>query len=84
LEQTFLRRWIAFAGRERPDGLDCWVAVTTEAFAHKLLAELMPAGADGALPVQTAQTMAPLANLIWQALWDVLKPLSGDRSCAQC
>lgn len=39
------------AGRGRDDGAECWVAVSTEAFARELIDAAAAAGAPGAEPV---------------------------------
>ncbi|EIE18846.1 hypothetical protein COCSUDRAFT_45008 [Coccomyxa subellipsoidea C-169] len=62
-------------GREREDNLECWVAMTTEAFARQLLDEA-PLTKDGAYVAQSQQYLSELAPRIWDALWGVLQPFS--------
>lgn len=62
-------------GRERSDGLECWVAMTTEAFARQLLEEA-PLTKNGAYVAQSQQYLSELAPRIWEALWGVLQPFS--------
>ena len=62
-------------GRERTDGLECWVAMTTEVFARQLLEEA-PLTKDGAYVAQSQQYLSELAPRIWEALWGVLQPFS--------
>ncbi len=52
------------------------MAVTTETFAQKLLAEAPPTK-DGSMAPQTRPYLEALAPRIWEALWDVLQPFSG-------
>ncbi|BDA48954.1 Renalase [Coccomyxa sp. Obi] len=63
-------------GRERSDGLECWVAMTTEAFAQQLLAEA-PLTKNGAYVAQSQQYLSDVAPRIWEALWRALQPFSG-------
>jgi hypothetical protein len=50
-------------GRARSGGLQCWVALTTEAFA----AELVGADASGKLPAQDAAYLAERAKRMLEA-----------------
>ena len=61
------------AGRERDDGVECWVAVTTEAFSQALLSE-KPLTKDGAYVPQTHVYLTDTAGRIWAAVRDTLKP----------
>ncbi len=67
------KKWCA--GREREDNLECWVAMTTEAFARQLLDEA-PLTKDGAYVAQSQQYLSELAPRIWDALWGLLQPFS--------
>ncbi len=64
-------------GRERSDGLECWVAMTTEAFAQQLLAKA-PLTKNGEYVAQSQQYLSDVAPQIWEALWRALKPFSGE------
>ena len=69
------------AGRKRKDNLECWVAMTTEAFARQLLDEA-PLTKDGAYVAQSQQYLSELAPRIWDALWGVLQPFSSGGTLA--
>lgn len=66
------------AGRERNDGVECWVAVTTEAFSQALLSE-KPLTKDGAYVPQTHAYLNNAAGRIWDAVRDTLKPFIGKQ-----
>ncbi|CAL5226136.1 g8955 [Coccomyxa viridis] len=58
-------------GRERQDGLECWVAVTTEEYAKQLLAE-KPLAVDGTYVPQTQNYLSDTAAKIWTAVKGLL------------
>ena len=53
--------------------MECWVAVTTEAFSQALLSE-KPLTKDGAYVPQTHAYLTDTAGRIWTAVRDTLKP----------
>jgi hypothetical protein len=67
-------QWLAHdsakPGRQRADGLQCWVAVSTPQFAQQLLGE---PGADGRLPPQTPEYLASLAPLLYKEVAALLR-----------
>ena len=65
------------AGRERADGVECWVAVTTEAYAQEIISE-MPLFRNGDYVPQTKEVLADIGNRIWDALKTVLQPFFGN------
>jgi hypothetical protein len=71
------------AGRERYDGVECWVAVTTEAFSQALLSE-KPLTEDGAYVPQTHAYLKDTAGRIWAAVRDTLKPFIGKQFRCFC
>ena len=71
------------AGRERNDGVECWVAVTTEAFSQALLSE-KPLTEDGAYVPQKHAYLQNTAGRIWAAMRDTLKPFIGKQFKCFC
>ena len=67
------------AGRERADGVECWVAVTTEAYAQEIISE-MPLFRNGKYVPQTKEVLVDVGNRIWDALKSVLQPFIGTSS----
>ena len=67
------------AGRERADGVECWVAVTTEAYAQEIISE-MPLFCNGEYVPQTKEVLVDIGNRIWDALKAVLQPFIGTSS----
>ena len=67
------------AGRERADGVECWVAVTTETYAQEIISE-MPLFCNGDYVPQTKEVLADIGNRIWDALKAVLQPFIGTSS----
>ena len=70
----------ACAGRERTDGMECWVAVTTEAYAQEIISE-MPLFRNGEYVPQTKEVLIDIGNRIWEALKTVLQPFIGTLPC---
>ncbi len=68
------------AGRERQDGLECWVAVTTEEYAKQLLAE-KPLAVDGTYVPQTQNYLSDTAAKIWTAVKGLLTLSEGTSQC---
>ncbi|CAK0733136.1 hypothetical protein CVIRNUC_000231 [Coccomyxa viridis] len=60
-------------GRERTDGVECWVAVTTEAFAQEVISE-MPLFYNGEYVPQTKEVLMDIGSRIWDALKTILQP----------
>ena len=67
------------AGRGRADGVECWVAVTTEAYAKEIISE-MPLFRNGEYVPQTKAVLVDIGNRIWDALKSVLQPFIGTPS----
>lgn len=67
------------AGRERDNDLECWVAVTTEAYAQALLAEMPLLQGDQRYLPQTKDALDNIAARIWEALKAVMAPFMGAR-----
>jgi hypothetical protein len=65
------------AGRQRTDGLECFVAVTTEAFAHALIEERPLTSEGGAYVPQTAEYLSAVAPRIWEQLCSLMGPFPG-------
>ena len=65
------------AGREREDNLECWVAVTTEAYAQDLISEMPLFKEGGQYVPQTKEALTDIATRIWDAVKGVLKPFTG-------
>ena len=65
------------AGRQRTDGLECFVAVTTEAFAHALIDERPLTSEAGAYVPQTAEYLSAVAPRIWEQLCGLMGPFPG-------
>lgn len=63
-------------GRQRSDGLQCWVAVSTPEFAKQLIG----AGPDGRLPPQTPEYLASLAPQMYQELVSVARELVPEQA----
>jgi hypothetical protein len=67
-------QWIvhdsAKPGRQRGDGLQCWVALSTPEFAQQLLGA---PGPGGMLPPQTPEYLAGLAPLLYKELASLLR-----------
>ena len=68
------------AGRERTDGLECWVAVTTEAYAQEIISE-MPLFCNGEYVPQTKEVLVDIGARIWDALKTILQPFIGTVPC---
>jgi renalase len=73
-------QWLAHdsakPGRQRSDGLQCWVAVSTPQFARQLLGE---PGPDGRLPPQTPEYLASLAPLLYKEVAALLRRLAPEQ-----
>ena len=59
--------------------MECWVAVTTEAYAQEIISE-MPLFCNGEYVPQTKEVLADIGNRIWDALKAVLRPFIGTFS----
>ena len=59
--------------------MECWVAVTTEAFAQEIISE-MPLFCNGEYVPQTKEVLMDIGSRIWDALKTVLQPFIGGFS----
>ena len=59
--------------------MECWVAVTTEAFAQEVISE-MPLFYNGEYVPQTKEVLMDIGSRIWDALKTILQPFIGNFS----
>jgi hypothetical protein len=62
------------AGRERKDGKECWVALTTAAFAEELITERQLSENGQYIP-QTPAYLASISSRLWDSFCRSLAPL---------
>lgn len=74
-------QWIAQdtskPGRQRQDGVQCWVAITTSAFAREVLGLGTSGASNGPLPLQTPEYLAELAPRVLQELYTAVQEVPG-------